>query len=649
MHIYYRLGNLKYLATFSMCFCKNLENTIYFTEYEDTDLFTETEAILVQINPYECVIPRLALIEYQKFEEVAKNHNILISQVKSCKNIPNISSAEYKNCSDFKSVSELIDSESISLLHKIDIDMPEVYKCLSVLLTFFKASFSDKVGTYHLSIFNRFDLMCLDSSALKSLSVLPDTNECRLDMVEYFVESQNIAQELNVNLYLKNLPDLNLIVNKLNRSRAGLIDCVKIYFSIKKIPEILNILKSHNCNSKNYKAVETNIVQPLEDISKDIKKYCLMIESLVDLNVGVGEEYKIRNDVDDNLNQIQENIFQLDKKIDNHAAKICDNVGLELGKTFKKEYSSRRGYYFRVTLKASKSIDENKFNIFEALKDGIHFVDSKMKEYSDELCSFQKEYKNVQSQFVKDMINVACEYVKLFQLFGNIIGLLDVIISFSFLPCSTSRKFVRPQLLNSEHGLIYIRNGRHPCMEMSCDLPFISNDLELDKKNNYFSIITGPNMGGKSTYLRQCALIILMSQIGSFVPCESAKISLVDKIITRVGASDYQLKGLSTFMAEMVDACSILRSATSESFVIVDELGRGTSTYDGFGLGWSIAEYIATEIKCFTLFATHFHEITELESIHSGIKNYQVYTQSDKEELIMCYKVISGYKPLLIC
>ncbi|KAF1744511.1 hypothetical protein MXB_5186 [Myxobolus squamalis] len=585
-----------------MCFRKNLENVIYYSEFNDTELFSETEII----------IPKTSLTEYQGFETLAKNHSILVSKVKLgpylCLNSDN-----YKTPIGFKAFSDLIDNESIPTLHKsyilVNISSLNVYNCLSVLISYLKVlpcfvtleTLSENKSKYMLSNFDRSDFMCLDGAAIKSLSIFPDIDisnnsslfgllntcktkqgqrllatwvrqplrnkiqlEARLNMVEYFVDSFNFALEI------RSLPDLSLLVSKLFKSRAGILDCVKIYFAIKKMKIILNLFDNHRVKFTVNSTVETLILQPLEYNLKETDKYSFMIESMVNLNVGMGEEYNIRDDVDDNLKQIQTNIQEIEAKIDIHVEKICQKIGLELGKSIKKEYSHRRGYFFRVTIKFCHMIDEAKFQILETLKDGVHFVDEKMKEYSDELCSLQKEYQSFQSRFIADMVNVA---------------------SLSSLPASTCRQYTRPQILNSDEGVISIQNGRHPCMEeLSSDLVFIPNDLELNKKDKFFLIITGPNMGGKSTYLRQCAVIILMAQIGSFVPCERAKISLVDKIITRVGASDYQLNGLSTFMAEMVDASSILRSATENSFVIVDELGRGTSTYDGFGLGWSIAE-----------------------------------------------------------
>ncbi|GAI58830.1 unnamed protein product, partial [marine sediment metagenome] len=202
------------------------------------------------------------------------------------------------------------------------------------------------------------------------------------------------------------------------------------------------------------------------------------------------------------------------------------------------------------------------------------------------------------------------------------------------------RNYSRPKITNS--GELTINEGKHPVLAETLGPEFVPNDIELGDKAGDVLVITGPNMSGKSTYIRQTALLVLMAQAGSFIPAETAEIGLVDRIFTRVGASDELVRGQSTFMVEMTETANIINNATEKSLVILDEVGRGTSTYDGLSLAWAITEHIANKLKCRTLFATHYHELTELAELFTNVKNCNVAVREWMDEVVFLHKILPG-------
>ena len=245
------------------------------------------------------------------------------------------------------------------------------------------------------------------------------------------------------------------------------------------------------------------------------------------------------------------------------------------------------------------------------------------------------------------MINISIlhnkgEYSDQFALLNSLVAQLDVFCSYATFILNSSSQLVRPELLPSEEGLIDLKDMKHPLLEKFLDGYVVPNDVKLNKDDSTFHVITGPNMGGKSTFIRTTALMVFLAQIGCHVPCTHATISIVDAILVRIGADDNINKGISTFMGEMLDTCSILKNSTNNSLVIIDELGRGTSTYDGLGLTWSISQHIHDSIGCFCMFATHFHEMTSLAKICPKVTNFYSTATESSEGITMLYRIEQG-------
>ena len=298
------------------------------------------------------------------------------------------------------------------------------------------------------------------------------------------------------------------------------------------------------------------------------------------------------------------------------------------------------GYFIEVT-KSNLSIVPERYIRKQTLTNAERYVTEELKNLENQILGAEEKVINLEYKAFTDVREAIEKQIQRIQKTSNIVATLDVLTSFATV--AEDMNYVKPVVDND--GIIDIRDGRHPVIEkMSQAGEFVPNDTYLDKSSNRLAIITGPNMAGKSTYMRQVALITLMAQIGSYVPASQAHIGVVDKIFTRVGASDDLSMGQSTFMVEMMEVATILKEATSNSLVILDEIGRGTSTYDGLSIAWAVAEHIADKSLCGakTLFATHYHELTELEEKIDGVKNYSIAVKEKGEDIIFLRKIVNG-------
>ena len=332
------------------------------------------------------------------------------------------------------------------------------------------------------------------------------------------------------------------------------------------------------------------------------------------------------------LRNISKNGAYMIKEIENEEREKTGVKSLKIG--FNKVF----GYFIEITkanLNTAK-IDESYIRK-QTLSNAERFITPKLKEIEDKILNAEEKIKSLEYEIFVNIRNEIYKNIDRIQKVSKTIANIDVFVSLATV--AYINNYVRPNI--NEDDKLDIKNGRHPVVEnIVGEENFVPNDTYLNTGENIINIITGPNMAGKSTYMRQTAVIALMAHIGSFVPAEYANIPILDRIFTRVGASDDLSQGQSTFMVEMSEVSHILKNATDKSLVILDEIGRGTSTYDGISLAWSIVEYIQSKIKCKTLFATHYHELTDLENEFSEVKNYSIAVKEDDDNIIFLRKII---------
>ncbi len=295
------------------------------------------------------------------------------------------------------------------------------------------------------------------------------------------------------------------------------------------------------------------------------------------------------------------------------------------------------GYYVEVSNSYRDRVPAD-FVRKQTIKNAERYITDELKRYENEALTAEQRCKELEANLFEDLRRrVAAQTLHLQQV-ADAVAKIDVLTALAKI--ARRRNYCRPQM--HQDNTLEINEGRHPVLDVTLGSQFVPNDVTLGDSFGQLAIITGPNMSGKSTYIRQTALLALMAQMGSFIPAKNASIGLVNRIFTRVGASDELTRGQSTFMVEMIEAANILNNATERSLVILDEIGRGTSTYDGLALAWAITEHIATGIKCRTLFATHYHEITELADLLGNVKNCNVAVREWKDEVVLLHKIVPG-------
>ena len=428
---------------------------------------------------------------------------------------------------------------------------------------------------------------------------------------------------------LKKVYDIERLASKISYGSANGRDLISLKNSTAQLPGIKAVLS--RAKSQMLKDLYTELDE-LQDIYEIIDK------AIVDEPpISVKEGGLIKLGYDEEIDRLKTATTDGKNWVLKLEAEEREKTGI---KGLKVGFNKVFGYFIEVT-KSNLSQVPDRYIRKQTLANCERYITEDLKRLENEILGAEEKVINLEYNAFVGIRDEIEKNVQRVQKSANIISILDVLASFATV--ADDMNYVMPIVDNS--GVIDIKDGRHPVIEKIIGgSEFVPNDTYLDKGENRLSIITGPNMAGKSTYMRQVALITLMAQCGSFVPASYARIGVVDKIFTRVGASDDLSMGQSTFMVEMMEVATILKEATENSLVILDEIGRGTSTYDGLSIAWAVAEYIADKEKCGakTLFATHYHELTQLEDKLEGVKNYSIAVKEKGEDIIFLRKIVSG-------
>ena len=449
----------------------------------------------------------------------------------------------------------------------------------------------------------------------------------RLDAVKELKDNMMLRGEITDTL--KKVYDIERLAGKMTYGNANARDMITLKNSLERLPEVKSVLAM--CQSHKLKELYENL-----DELKDV--FALIEKSIVeDPPMTIKDGGIIKLGYDEEIDTLKRASTEGKTWLAKLEADEKEKTGI---KTLKVGYNKVFGYYIEVSKSFVSQVPE-RFIRKQTLTTGERYITEELKTIENQILGAEEKVVNLEYNAFVEIRTEIAKNIKRLQKTANVVSTLDVLSSFA--QVAEDMNYCMPVV--KDDGIINIKEGRHPVIEkMIGSGNFVPNDTYLDKEGDRLAIITGPNMAGKSTYMRQVALITLMAQVGSFVPATEAQIGVVDKIFTRVGASDDLSMGQSTFMVEMMEVATILKEATENSLVILDEIGRGTSTYDGLSIAWAVAEYIANKEKCGakTLFATHYHELIELADKQEGIKNYSIAVKEKGEDIIFLRKIVEG-------
>ncbi|WP_291561916.1 MULTISPECIES: DNA mismatch repair protein MutS [unclassified Clostridium] len=630
----------------SVCFCDISTGEFYCSDFNyDINIIIDE---ISKFNPKELVISNMVSEEILK--EIRERFEVSISRFDD----DFFSTEEEKLQNQFKNYEELQFSESL------------VRGCNGLLNYIVETQKVTLSNIDTIEIYNIFDYLVIDGNSRRNLeiteslrdktkrgsllSVLDKTStamgarrlrkwieqplvdkkeiELRQNAIEELIKNISLQEDLDD--ALNDIYDIERLVGKISSKSINAKELLALKNSIEKIPRIKDLLSSFS------EDLLIDIEKNLDDL-KDIYEFlhCSISESPA---ISVKEGNIIKEGYNEEIDELRNSKKCGKQWIANLESNEKKSTGI---KSLKIGYNKVFGYFIEVTKSNLSLIPEGRYIRKQTLSNAERFITPELKEMEDKILGAEDKLISLEYEVFVTIREEVEKHVDRMKTSAKLISELDSLCSLS--KVARDNNYIKPSI--NIKGTLKIEDGRHPVVEKMLPInSFVGNDTLLDGKDNQMLLITGPNMAGKSTYMRQVALITLMAQIGSFIPAKSADISVCDKIFTRIGASDDLAGGKSTFMVEMWEVSNILKNATNKSLILLDEVGRGTSTYDGLSIAWAVIEYIceSSNIKCKTLFATHYHELTKLEDKIKGVKNYSIAVKKVDNSIIFLRKIIPG-------
>jgi len=461
------------------------------------------------------------------------------------------------------------------------------------------------------------NLLCMPLCDLSAI-------ELRQDAVEELKDTD--TKLADIRKLLSTLADPERIAARISTFRATPRDLVALATTLRRVPSLRETLRQFSADLLVRLAGRCDSMDELADLLE------VAIEPRCPSHLRDGGV--IRTGFSDELDRLRSISKDGQSWLRNYQKQQIERTGLG---NLKIGFNKVFGYYIEVSRAAADKVPAD-YVRKQTIKNAERYITDELKEYETQALSAEEKALELEQQIFEDVRRQAVQYVSRLQALADTLAQCDCLAALAYL--ARRRNYIRPKI--TDRAELLINEGKHPVLAEALGPEFVPNDIELGEKAGDVLLVTGPNMSGKSTYIRQTALLVLMAQAGSFVPVKDAAIGLVDRIFTRVGAADELVRGQSTFMVEMTETANIINNATEKSLVILDEVGRGTSTYDGLSLAWAITEHIANKIKCRTLFATHYHELTELAELFTNVKNCNVAVREWMDEVVFLHKILPG-------